>query len=173
MWEERGTMEERGELVKKRRREAGSPGPAGILLLDSEGWVRLTEDSTANSSVEFMFADSFTSAVSGSSTPSASTNAVLKTKETEGGVGGVERIVVTVEERALFASQVAEGFEPLPYSSVFLPLSLWIDDDINPPSPAEHAAREHDPFLLTRQLRLKHSFVEEKKQGDFPTKIEK
>lgn len=49
---------------------------------------------------------------------------VPQTEERERGGGGEERVVVAVEERALFHSHVAEGFEPLLYSNALLPLSL-------------------------------------------------
>lgn len=49
---------------------------------------------------------------------------VPQAEEREGGGGGVERVVVSVEERALLASQVTEGYEPLLYFAILLSLSL-------------------------------------------------
>lgn len=49
---------------------------------------------------------------------------VPQAEERERGGGGVERVVVSVEERALLASQVTEGREPLPYFDTLLSLSL-------------------------------------------------
>ena len=51
---------------------------------------------------------------------------VPQTQEREGVCGGEEGVVVAVEKRALFASQVAEGFEPRPHGEALLPLSLWM-----------------------------------------------
>lgn len=51
---------------------------------------------------------------------------VPKTKEGERRGGGVEWVVVAMEQRTLFAPDVAEGYEPLPNFHALILGSLWV-----------------------------------------------
>lgn len=49
---------------------------------------------------------------------------IPKTEESQRVGGGVERVVVAIEERSLLASQLAQGSEPHFHSNMLFPLSL-------------------------------------------------